>query len=187
MVWLRVGLCPVLLAGAWLGWPGPWLAVIVLVALIDDIYDGILARRWNCETVPLRRADSAADTVFYLGVATVLWMIDRPQIKQLWKLLLVLALLELGRHTFDQIKYRRAASYHSYLSKFWGLVLGIAVTAVLFTGRPLWILPIAVLLGIAADLEGLAMSLVLPRWQNNVKTLGAAWRLRRRMLEQMLP
>jgi hypothetical protein len=32
------------------------------------------------------------------------------------------------------------------------------------------------------NLEGLAMSLMLPRWKNDVKTLGRAWELRKSML-----
>ncbi|MBB5064881.1 CDP-alcohol phosphatidyltransferase family protein [Granulicella mallensis] len=46
MVWARVVLCPVIVVGARLGWAGGWLAAIVVFALVDDIADGMLARRW---------------------------------------------------------------------------------------------------------------------------------------------
>jgi hypothetical protein len=36
--------------------------------------------------------------------------------------------------------------------------------------------------GIVVNLEGLSMSLMLPRWTNDVMTLGGAWALRKRML-----
>jgi hypothetical protein len=39
-------------------------------------------------------------------------------------------------------------------------------------------LPIALALGVASNLEGLAMSLMLPLWRKDVKTLAAAWRIR---------
>ena len=45
-----------------------WLATIVVIALVDDIYDGVMARRWDCDTPAMRMSDSLADTVFYLGV-----------------------------------------------------------------------------------------------------------------------
>jgi CDP-diacylglycerol--glycerol-3-phosphate 3-phosphatidyltransferase len=35
------------------------------------------------------------------------------------------------------------------------------------------------LLGIVSDLEGLAVSLVLPEWRHDVPSLVHAWRLRR--------
>ena len=42
MVSLRVVLCPIIVWGAHAGWDGRWLGLIVLVALIDDIFDGVL-------------------------------------------------------------------------------------------------------------------------------------------------
>jgi phosphatidylglycerophosphate synthase len=184
MVLLRVLLCPVLVIGARRGWPGRWLGLIVLVALLDDIYDGVLARRWHCDTPLLRRADTSADTIFYLGVALTLWLLFPTILRANWKLLLALGLAELTRHAFDRYKFGKAASYHSYLAKCWGLVMGLAVIGFLVFGGPRWMIPASVLVGIVADAEGLAMSLILPRWQNDVKTLGAAWRLRSAMLRE---
>ena len=182
MVWLRVVLCPLIVWGARAGWDGKWLGLIVLLALLDDVFDGVLARRWKCDTAGLRRADSAADTVFYLGVAAALWARETQLLRGNWKLLALLGAMELLRHGFDRWKYGRAAAYHSYVAKLWGLVMGVAVIGVLSFGGPRWLVWVSVLVGIASDLEGLAMSLMLPRWQNDVKTLGAAWRLRREML-----
>ncbi len=178
MVWLRVVLCPVIVAGAWRGWDGKWLGSIVLVALVDDILDGVLARRWGCETAGLRRADSWADTVFYLGVAGALWIREEQLMRGNWRLLAALGGMEVLRHGFDWWKFGRAASYHSYLAKGWGLVMGAAVIGVLSFGGPRWLVGVAVMLGIAADAEGLAMSVMLPRWRNDVKGVWVAWRLR---------
>ena len=182
MVWLRVLLCPVIAWGARAGWDGKWLGLIVLVALVDDIYDGVLARRWGTDTAALRRADSAADTVFYLGVAAALWLRENQLLRGNWKLLAVLGTMEVLRHGFDRWKYGRGAAYHSYVAKLWGLVMAVAVIAVLSFGGPRWLVWVSVMVGIASDVEGLAMSLMLPRWQNDVKTLAAAWRLRQAML-----
>ena len=178
MVWLRVGLCPLVVVGARRGWNGRWLGLMVLVALVDDIYDGILARRWGCETTALRRADSWADTVFYLGVAVALWIREPQVLRNDWLLLCMLGALELIRHGFDWWKFGRAASYHSYVAKAWGLVMGVAVISVLSFGKPGWLVWMSLLVGILADGEGLLMSVILPRWQNDVKTLPRAWKIR---------
>jgi len=184
MVWIRVALCPVVVFGAKHGWDGKWLGILVLTALVDDIYDGVLARRWNCATERLRRADSAADTVFYLGVAAAMWLREEKLLRANWELLAMLAVLELARYGFDWMKYGKAASYHSYLAKMWGLVMSAAVIGVLSFGGPRWLVWVSLLVGIANDMEGLAMSLILPRWRNDVKTLTVAWKLREEMLEQ---
>ena len=67
LVGLRVLGCPLIVLGAWRDWDGRWLGAIVVVALVSDIYDGILARRWGGETAGLRMSDSVADTIFYHG------------------------------------------------------------------------------------------------------------------------
>jgi phosphatidylglycerophosphate synthase len=181
LIVLRVLCCPLIVIAAYRDWPGPVLGLIILVALFSDIYDGIFARRWNCETSTLRVTDSIADTIFYLGVLAALWVLEPQVLRGNWKLLAALLSLEAFRYLFDLAKFRRAASYHSYLAKSWGLVLAVAVLGVLNFGglRPLiWV---ALILGIVVNLEGLAMSLMLPRWQNDVKTLRAAWVLRQQM------
>ena len=38
--------------------------------------------------------------------------------------------------------------------------------------------------GIVVNVEGLAMSLMLPRWRNDVKTLGRAWEMRKSMMAE---
>ncbi len=179
MVWVRVALGPGIVLAAHRGWDGKWLGLIILLALLDDIYDGILARRWQCETPGLRLADSLADTVFYLGVTGALWVREPQVLRSNWRLLATLFTLEGARYLFDLAKFGKAASYHSYLAKCWGLVLAVALIAVISFGGLLWLIRGSILLGIVTNLEGVAMSLLLHRWQNDVKTLPAAWRLRR--------
>lgn len=179
MVIGRALLGPIIVIGASHGWSGRWLGAIVLAALLDDIFDGVLARRWKCDTPAIRSADSAADTIFYLGVAWALWIREPQTIQANWKLLVCLAILESCRHVFDLKKFGRMASYHSYLAKLWGLVMAIAVIGVLCFGGLSWLIKAAIALGIAADFEGLTMSVMLSNWQNDVKTLAAARRLQR--------
>jgi hypothetical protein len=90
--------------------------------------------------------------------------------------------LESVRFGFDLSKFGKAASYHSYLAKTWGLVMAIAVTGAFAMGRGNGLVPVAIGLGIACNLEGLAMSLVLPVWRRDVKWVGAAWRIRGEVL-----
>jgi phosphatidylglycerophosphate synthase len=176
--------CPLILVAAWRGWAGGWLGLIVVAALLSDIYDGILARRWGGETEQLRMSDSIADTIFYLGVVGALWLREPQVLLGNWRLLVGLFAIEGFRYVFDFAKFRKSASYHSYMAKAWGLLIAVAVVGVLSFGglRPLiWV---ALGFGIVVNLEGLAMSLMLPRWKNDVKTLGRAWAFRKEMLSE---
>jgi CDP-diacylglycerol--glycerol-3-phosphate 3-phosphatidyltransferase len=175
----RAVLGPVLILGTASGWNPLALAGTVAAALLSDIFDGVLARRWGCDTAGVRRFDTLADTVFYACVAVAIWL-AQPEI---WRrnglMLAVLLGLELARLVFDMGKFGIAASYHSYLAKAWGLVMAIAVIGIFALGWPNPLIAVALGLGIACNLEGLAMSAVLPVWRKDVKGLAAAWHLRR--------
>jgi CDP-diacylglycerol--glycerol-3-phosphate 3-phosphatidyltransferase len=174
----RALLGPVLILGETSGWNGLTMAWLVVTALVSDIFDGVLARRWKCDTAGVRLFDSMADTVFYLGVAIALW-IGHPQVlRDDAGLLAALGTLEALRFGVDFAKFGKPASYHSYLAKAWGLVMAIAVVAVFGSRHASPLIPAALALGIACDLEGLAMSLLLPVWRKDVKTLRVAWALR---------
>jgi phosphatidylglycerophosphate synthase len=182
LIVLRMLGCPLIVLGAMRGWAGEWLGAIVVVALLSDIYDGVLARRWGGETAALRLSDSVADTIFYLGVLWALWLKEPGVLRGSWQLFVALFSFEALRYVFDFWKFGKAASYHSYLAKAWGLLIAVAVVGVFsFDGmRPM--IRVALIFGIVVNLEGLAMSLMLPRWKNDVKTLGRAWELRKTML-----
>jgi len=160
------------------GWSGATLASIVIVALLSDIFDGILARRWNCDTAAVRLFDSMADTVFYLCAVLAVYT-GLPAIWHAYRSALMLLLaMEGARILFDLAKFRKPASYHSYLAKTWGLVLAAAVVTLFATQRTTPMMTAAVILGILCNLESAIMSLILPTWNRDVKTLQSAWRLR---------
>jgi phosphatidylglycerophosphate synthase len=182
MIGLRVMLCPVMVWGAKKNWSGKVLAFIVVIALVDDIYDGVLARRWGWDSPSVRLWDSLADTVFYLGVAGAVWLRDPKVIRGNWVLFAILFGLEGTRYVFDMVKFGKAASYHSYMAKAWGLLLAAAMVGVFAFERLRILVPIAVAWGIVVNLEGLAMSILLPRWRNDIKTLPLAWKARKAML-----
>lgn len=178
----RAILGPLLISGVLSGWNGIFLASLVLIALLSDIFDGILARRWNCDTGAVRLFDTMADTVFYVCTAFALW-IAQPSLLHIYgRLLLVLIFLEIFRFVLDFAKFGKPSSYHSYLAKFWGLVLASAIVSVFALGRFTPLVTAALVLGVITDVEGIAMSLLLPAWTKDVKSLRVAWQIRKRTL-----
>ncbi|MFL6301458.1 MAG: CDP-alcohol phosphatidyltransferase family protein [Terriglobales bacterium] len=180
---LRLILGPVVLALAWKHVPGAWIAGCTFVAIVSDIYDGIIARRLHIDTETLRRYDSFADTVFYIGIAWAAWRLHPEAIGENAYLLATIFALEIARYGFDFAKFRREASYHMYSSKVWGLVLAGATIVLFAFGTSGWLFRIALLLGVVCDLEGLAISMVLPRWTHDVPSIAHALKLRRRTQE----
>ena len=180
--WLMAGgralLGPVMVIGERAGWNGLTLAALVISALLSDIFDGVLARRWKCDTPGVRLFDSMVDIVFYLGCAAALWMRHPQMVKNVAIPLLAVIGMEALRLAFDLIKFGKPASYHSYLAKTWGLVLATALVAAFATEHATAWIVTALALGILCNVEGLAMSIMMPVWRQDVKTLAVAWRLR---------
>lgn len=177
----RSVLGPVLVLGERAGWNGLTMAWFVVAALLSDIFDGVLARRWGCDTAAVRLFDTIADTVFYLGAGIAL-SVRRPEIvRDNGALLLGLLGLEAARWAVEFWKFGRPASYHSYLAKCWGLVLATGIVTALALQRNTIALTAGLALGIVSNLEGLAMSLALPVWRRDVKTMAEAWRVRRQL------
>lgn len=187
MVGFRALLGPAMAGAAWgMTAPEPWLGAMIAAGLASDVYDGILARRWQTDTSALRVADSAADTVFYLGVLAAIVERHWPALHERLWLLAALLVLEALRILFDWMKFRRMASYHSYAAKAWGLLLAAATIALLCFNRAPWLMTAALVWGILCDMEGLAMSALLPHWTHDVKSLRRALELRRQFPAQVL-
>jgi phosphatidylglycerophosphate synthase len=147
-------------------------------AFLSDVFDGVLARRLNVATPNLRRLDSIADTIFYLGAAFAAWRLHPSAITERLTPLLVLGGLELLRYVFDLTKFGREASYHMWSSKLWGVALFVGFFALLGLGMSGLPVSTAIYVGIFADIEGLAISIVLRQWKTDVPTIFHAFRLR---------
>jgi hypothetical protein len=104
-------------------------------------------------------------------------------------LLVALLALEATRYVVEFAKFGKPASYHSYLAKAWGLVMAtVMIWAFAASGSPgaSVLLGVSLALGIVSNLEGLAMSVILPVWRKDQKTLRAAWRAREEVLGHRL-
>jgi phosphatidylglycerophosphate synthase len=178
LISFRAALGPGMILVSRLSHKGWLLVACVGLALLSDVFDGLLARRWHMDAEALRRWDTRADTFFYACVLAVVWLRYPASVQQRFPLIAALIGAEIAQHLVAIIKYRRHASYHSILSKIWGLLLAGAMIALLGWGVDNWFLDLAIAWGILCNLQGLAMTLLLPAWHRDVLTLFHAWRLR---------
>ncbi len=179
LVAFRAALGPVMVLISLLSKSGLPLTVCIAMALLSDVFDGVLARRWGVATEALRRWDTRADTLFYTCVFAVMLLRYPAAVEQRWVLIVGLIIAEVLQHVFAAIKYGRHASYHSILSKIWGMMMAAAMIALLGFGVNNWFLDLVLGWGILCNLQGLVMTLLLPTWQHDVLTLFHAVRLRR--------
>lgn len=176
---LRFLLAPVLLI--LLGTEDPRLGfgICLVIALVSDICDGMIARKLGVATSTLRRLDSLADSVFYITASYCIWILSPDVLTERRMILWFLAALEIARYVFDLYKFKKEASYHMWSSKVWGLLLFSAFLSVLAFRENCWLVDVTIYWGMLADLEGLGISWVLPRWQSDVPSFIHALRIRR--------
>jgi phosphatidylglycerophosphate synthase len=183
MVLFRASLAPLVPLVAWrLASPQLLLGCLIAAGFLSDVYDGILARRWGTATDALRLADTVVDLLFYLGVLAAIILRHGPVLGQRLGLLVAVLALESGRMIFELVKFHRIASYHTYAAKMWGILLAAATLALLCFDRAYWLTTLALAWGLVCDTEGLIMSILLPRWERDVKSFVHALRLRRELL-----
>lgn len=181
LVFLRGAIAPFLLWDALDGHITPWFLAGYVVAVLSDIFDGIIARRLGVSSANLRRADSWADVALYVCIAAAAWWAHREIVLAFQIPLLTVVLAQALWWLVNLVKYGKPASYHTYSAKLWGLTL-LAATLALFGfnsgGIALWV---AILVGIIHTLEEIAMTLILPTWQHDVLSVIHALRLRREL------
>ena len=173
----RLALMPAVLALALAG-ERMWFAVVVGVALLTDVFDGLVARWLNAYSEFGRKLDSVADYVTLcvgLSGIVLLW----PEVvRREWPWIVAGMGMFVAVLAFGFWKLGRAPCYHT-----WGAKLGAVVCAVslvpLLAGWAAWPFHAAIILQLVAGAEEIAITLVLPRHVGEMPSVWHAWRKRR--------
>jgi CDP-diacylglycerol--glycerol-3-phosphate 3-phosphatidyltransferase len=157
------------------GWVWP---VVLLAALLSDLFDGMAARRLGSDTPLVRRYDSGTDVVFYLGILAAVAILRWDVVAHYQFLLLAVLGLEVACNLVSLAKNRTLPATHSYLAKGWAVLLALSFAVVLGWGEPFPLLDLTLAYGIVVDLEVLAIILLTPGPAVDVPTVVHAWRRR---------
>ena len=178
LVAFRALVSPLLVWDAWDGHVSGWFLAGFIAAFLSDIFDGMIARHLGVASVALRHADTWADIALYVAVLASAWLTRREALVALgWPFAVLLGSTG-ASWAVDLFKYRRLSSYHPWSAKAWGITLAIAIVALFGWDYTGWAMRLTVAVGMASNLECIAMTLVLPRWTHDVPSLVHALRLR---------
>lgn len=169
---------PTLLWAACQGYQSLFVSLFVL-AFVSDVIDGMIARRLQIVTAGLREADSRADLCLYLCVIAAIWLVYPQVLREFGVPLAIAIAAQCLQWITSLLKYGRLASYHSYSAKFWGISLAIATVSLFafdYAGLPFLA---TLIIGTLHNLEEVAMTVILPNWTFDVKTIRAALAIRR--------
>jgi cardiolipin synthase (CMP-forming) len=151
---------------------------VLVPALLSDIADGFIARRFGLTSRLGALLDSIGDTLLFFVALFGVWAFY-PELLQAHA---VAGLMLIGSWIVEiavaLIRYRRLSSFHTYLSKAAAYLLGISIGVLFLWGLPAALLYVAVTASVVANLEELALMWLLPQWRPNVR--GLYWVLQER-------
>ena len=166
----------VLLVGiAWWDQPRLFFGGYLFLAATDWV-DGKLAVRWHQRTVIGARLDSLADVMLYGAVLIGTLMLKGTVLLAEWPWITVAVGSYFASSLYGYAKFGKVPNYHTRGAKTSWLLMILAVGALLFD-LAVWPLHIAMLGVTLTNLEAMAITTILPRWEADVISVFAARRL----------
>jgi phosphatidylglycerophosphate synthase len=156
------------------------VAIILLItAVVTDIFDGIIARQLNVSTQRMRRMDSAVDQVFWiLTLVSTFIYCKNFFIENLTEIALLLG-LEFLTYLVCYLKFRKEVATHAIASKIWTLSMLALIVQVTIDCSSTVLFQVCFYLGVASRLEIVAILLLLKEWTSDVPTFYHAILLRK--------
>jgi phosphatidylglycerophosphate synthase len=152
---------------------------LLILALLSDVFDGIIARYGSGQTEALRRWDSQVDTAFWLAAAAGIWLMHPGSFSATWQVFALIISMQALCYVVSLLKFGKENCTHAWLSKFWAVTLLIAFSRLALTGKPDGWLNLAVVSGFIAHLDVIAITLLLPQWRHDVPSCYHAYLIRR--------
>ncbi len=157
---------------------GVFCTIILALGVLSDIFDGVLARKFNVVTNDLRLWDSRIDVIFWLCTAIALHILYPAIWKISWIMIVVFGIMETIPRIISQIRFKREASTHHILSKIFTLFLWATISFAFLNGKLGNLYWVTLFIGIISQLEAIAIMLIIPEWAVDVKSIKSALTMR---------
>lgn len=147
-------------------------------SLASDAVDGFLARHLHQESRIGAVLDTCGDVTMYIAAAVGGWILWPELIRQ-EAAFIITALALIGLSAFlSLLKHHKLPSYHTWSAKFATAVIGIAAL-LMFAGLSSLPFRISIIMLALSTCEEMAITMILPKWQPDVRSLFDALERRR--------
>ena len=155
------------------------LAVLLILGLLSDIFDGIIARKIGSATEKLRRMDSQTDLVFWLCAGYCCYLLN-PEIITKNRLSIALVfVMEALTYAYSIAKFGKETCTHALLSKLWGISLCVTFVSILGFGYGEIPFMLSIIIGFLAHIDVLLIIYFLPKWTHDVPSCYHAYCIRK--------
>jgi CDP-diacylglycerol--glycerol-3-phosphate 3-phosphatidyltransferase len=153
--------------------------LLFATGLLTDIFDGIIARRFNVSSERLRRLDSSIDQVFFISVAVATFIQCKSFFYNNYVLLAILLGTEALTYVVSFIKFKKEVATDAISSKIWTLILFATLIHVMVNCKAPVLFQWCFYVGMISRLEIVAILLLLRTWTNDVPSVYHAILLRK--------
>lgn len=145
--------------------------IFLIINLITDILDGLIARMFNMKTDLGARLDSIADIGTYILAITGIYIFKSIDFSPYLLSFLIFVGLFVLCNLFSIAKFKRFPSLHLYSWKIGGYLQGFFFFSVFVFGFNIYFYYIAIIWGIVAFTEHLIIQTIIPQMISNAKGL----------------
>lgn len=153
-------------------------AILVVISLNTDVWDGFIARRFKQQTAIGARIDSLADIGMYITALSGIIVFKIREIGPDAWLFYVFIACYLTVILSPLIKFGKIQSFHLYSIKAAGYLQGIFFIMLFFVGYFPVYFYVMVNISLLAFIENLSIQLILPEMRSDIK--GLFWVLKER-------
>jgi CDP-diacylglycerol--glycerol-3-phosphate 3-phosphatidyltransferase len=151
----------------------------LVIGLLSDIFDGIIARKLKVSTPMLRRWDSSVDLIFFICITLATYLSCPLFFRDHAILISVLLGTEALTYIVSFAKFKKEIATHSIGAKVWTLFLFALLVELLLHYHSTFLFQITIWLGVITRLEIIAITLILRDWSNDIPSVYHAIQLRR--------
>jgi CDP-diacylglycerol--glycerol-3-phosphate 3-phosphatidyltransferase len=149
---------------------------LLLICLLSDIADGLIARRFQLTSVLGARLDSTADQLTTVAALAGLFAFEANVLRDHWLAFTSVVVFYLASDAAAVMRYGKIASFHTLLARAAAYAQGIFIMTLLFGSYREWLMNLMVAVSHAAYFEEIAIiAWVLPQWRADVR--GRYWLL----------
>ncbi len=158
--------------------------IILIIAMLTDLFDGLIARKYKLITELGAKLDSLADYFIFMSLPLIVWLVKPSIIKPNINVIAALSLFYTLEYFIAYIFQRKIIASHLYSSKLANpLVCSFTIYALLFDFNKIFfsIMYIAVIISIVEDLT---IQITCRKTKTNMKSF--FYRLTKQKLQNLL-
>jgi cardiolipin synthase (CMP-forming) len=149
---------------------------LLSINLITDILDGLIARAFKLETEFGAKLDSMADLGTYIMAICGMFVFKMDFVREHKIYFFIFIFLFVAPQIVSLIRFRRNTSFHLYSSKVVGYLQGIFIFTFFNWGYNAAYFYFMMFCSYIAEMEGLIISLVIPKLRSNVRGIYFMWK-----------